>query len=338
MSKDPKPFKSVEDIKSCLNCGKTLNNPRNTKYCNQKCYIEYMGKRSQKKVILNTCPACGKKFETKYKKGKFCSKSCSSSVAGNTKKKVKKKCVQCGEEFTVPPSREKTAKYCSVLCRNRATAVPRKTGYSGKCPTCGKEVYKAKSLIGDNQKEVYCSMKCKGLGKRKRKIVQCLVCGESFETKLSEINRGGGKYCSNECVGKANSVNFKGPGHPNWMGGLSFEPYCYKFDEEFKERVRIFWDRKCGLCGKTEKANKKKLSVHHVTYDKEVCCNTSKPLFVALCGSCHQKTNFKREYWMRMLSEYIALWFDGDSFIERQIGEAIDGDIIPDELDKATET
>lgn len=90
---------------------------------------------------------------------------------------------------------------------------------------------------------------------------------------------------------------FRGDLNPNWRGGTSFEPYCFKFNEEFKERVREYWNRKCVVCDKTELENGNRLNVHHVTYNKETCCDDSVPLFVALCNSCHTKTNFNIEYW-----------------------------------------
>lgn len=99
-----------------------------------------------------------------------------------------------------------------------------------------------------------------------------------------------------------------------WQGGISFEPYCPKFNNEFKERVRKFWGRRCGICGKSEKTNARKLSVHHVNYDKKVCCNDGVPLFIPLCGSCHSRTNSNRNHWEEILTNYIMIYFNGYSF------------------------
>ena len=82
-----------------------------------------------------------------------------------------------------------------------------------------------------------------------------------------------------------------------WKGGISFEPYCAKFNEEFKERVREYWDRKCITCDKDEITNGRKLDVHHVGYNKETCCDDSKSLFIPLCRSCPMKTNFDEQFW-----------------------------------------
>ena len=106
----------------------------------------------------------------------------------------------------------------------------------------------------------------------------------------------------------------KGENHPKWLGGVSFEPYCPKFNNEFKERVRAFWNRECGLCGLSEQDNGRKLSVHHVNYEKMVCCDDTPPLFIPLCSSCHAITNHNRRGWEHVLTEYIMIYFNGDSY------------------------
>ena len=92
----------------------------------------------------------------------------------------------------------------------------------------------------------------------------------------------------------------------NWNGGISFEPYCPKFNREFKERVRSFFGYRCAECGAPQ--NGKKLAVHHVNFNKMSCCDNTPPLFVPLCRSCHARTQKDREYWeehfTRMINEY----------------------------------
>lgn len=91
----------------------------------------------------------------------------------------------------------------------------------------------------------------------------------------------------------------------NWQGGISFEPYCVLFNDEFRERVREYWSRKCALCDKNEEENERKMNVHHVTYNKDTCCDDSIPLFVTLCNSCHSKTHSNREYWKNKIIKII---------------------------------
>lgn len=86
---------------------------------------------------------------------------------------------------------------------------------------------------------------------------------------------------------------------PSWKGGISFEPYCSKFNNSFKESVRDKFDRRCFLCGAIE--NDRKLDVHHVNYDKSCLCSEVECEFVPLCRSCHSKTNHSRDYYERLI-------------------------------------
>ena len=92
-----------------------------------------------------------------------------------------------------------------------------------------------------------------------------------------------------------------------WRGGVSFGPYCPKFNREFKERVRAFWGYACGLCGKSQEDNGKRLNVHHVNYRKDVCCDEEVARqFIPLCNSCHPKTTTgDRARWEKRLGKLI---------------------------------
>lgn len=138
----------------------------------------------------------------------------------------------------------------------------------------------------------------------KNKIkVCCGYCGkELFRTKnrIKDINE---SFCSRECMAKKQ----KGKHHPSWKGGLSFEPYCIKFNNTFKESIRDMFDRKCFLCDKSEVDNGKKLCIHHVNYDKNCLCDDSKCEFVPLCNSCHSKTNFNRSEWEQQILDKLGV-------------------------------
>ena len=99
-----------------------------------------------------------------------------------------------------------------------------------------------------------------------------------------------------------------GDKHPNWKGGISFEPYCEKFNDEFKESVRDKFDRICFLCGEDEDEGIK-LDVHHVNYDKECICNDVECWFVPLHRGCHMRTNKDRELWERLIMN--VLYYEG---------------------------
>lgn len=76
-----------------------------------------------------------------------------------------------------------------------------------------------------------------------------------------------------------------------WRGGISFKPYCHKFNKRLKEAVRDRDNRTCQLCGTKE--NGRGLDVHHIHYDKENC----QPDLIALCNKCHMKINGNRDYY-----------------------------------------
>lgn len=109
----------------------------------------------------------------------------------------------------------------------------------------------------------------------------------------------------------------RGDKHYNWMGGTSFEPYCEKFNNKFKESVREQFNRTCFLCGKTEAEqmieqkqrgkNQYRLSIHHVNYQKNCLCDDIECEFIPLCVSCHTKTNTNREYWEQFLNKKIMI-------------------------------
>ncbi len=118
-------------------------------------------------------------------------------------------------------------------------------------------------------------------------------------------------------VSKKVSAALRGPNSPNWRGGKSFEPYCELFNDEFKERVREFWGYKCGISGKHQNEEKRKLAVHHINYNKQTCCTKDTPLFIPLSHSWHSKTNYNRKYWEEILTNYIMIYFDGECYLPK---------------------
>ena len=81
----------------------------------------------------------------------------------------------------------------------------------------------------------------------------------------------------------------------NWQGGKSFEPYCPKFNNRLKEKIRNKYNRKCYICNRNEKDNItrtgkfRRLSIHHIDRDKEQGCNGKPFKLIPLCMYCHPK-------------------------------------------------
>lgn len=129
---------------------------------------------------------------------------------------------------------------------------------------------------------------------------ECVVCGNLFYT-YKEDHR---KCCSRECyetriveIAERNKLLNIGWTVHTWAGGVSFGKYCPKFNSDLKQRVREYFGNKCFLCGKPQHQENRKLSIHHVNYDKKACCTDKPALFVPLCTACHMKTNFNRKTW-----------------------------------------
>lgn len=118
-----------------------------------------------------------------------------------------------------------------------------------------------------------------------------LSASDETKRKMSQAREG---FIFTPEIKKKISESVTGDKNVNWKGGISFEPYCSKFNDALKEEIRERDCRTCQLCGTKE--NGKKLSVHHIHYDKENCA----PDLIALCNRCSSKANFNRDYYERL--------------------------------------
>ena len=224
-------------------------------------------------------------------------------------KQLTLKCKQCGKLIRTTKSRKNRKKFCSKRCKYlyMHENVVKHGGYEfgiGRdnprwtervewtCKGCGK---KKKLLPCHATKKKYCSHKCftkQNRGRNnysyKKKIVKiCRHCNKKF--KVSPCFEES-KYCSSFCFHIGNS----GPNNWNWQNGKSFEPYPLGWTKTFKEQIRYRDHYRCQLCGVSEVECCKRLSVHHIDYDKN---NLSTENLVSLCNGCHSKTNYHRKYW-----------------------------------------
>ncbi|MFA7211732.1 MAG: hypothetical protein WC110_09840 [Bacteroidales bacterium] len=294
-----------------------------------------LGSRSEAIETIDViCLTCGKEFKVypyiiKRGEGKYCSRAC-------TPRNKTVNCLRCGKEFKAKPANLKVgkAKYCSVECASKS----RQKGVEVPCELCGTKFYKSshnpakfcsrecadlaayervfvtcltckKEFTVTNSafkrgEGKYCSPRCYYMSRVVRSKCKCLVCGKEFETTPAQIKAGKGRFCSTKC-GKTGKYN---PSFNNW---ISFEPYCPKFNREFKERVRAFFGFRCIICGKTEEEEGKNLSVHHVDYDKNVCCNDHSPAFACVCNKHNATANHDRERWQYIFHRIIDEIFDG---------------------------
>lgn len=127
-----------------------------------------------------------------------------------------------------------------------------------------------------------------------------IICKQCGKHAKQYIGRNAGRFCSMVCARNW----LRGPNSPQWRGGVSFEPYCPKFNASLKEEVRSQFGRRCFLSGKEE--NGKKLAVHHCDYLKSQGCQGQRWSLLPLDHSWHAKTNFDRWHWFALLRDYWA--------------------------------
>lgn len=128
---------------------------------------------------------------------------------------------------------------------------------------------------------------------------------EEIKKKLSKslegrISPNKGKINSEEYKQKM-SERMRGSNHWNWQGGKSFETY----PQEFKQIRKFILKRDNYKCQNIEcKSEHKKLAIHHIDYNKK---NNSEKNLITLGFSCHLKTNYNREYWIKYYQNIIKI-------------------------------
>ena len=90
--------------------------------------------------------------------------------------------------------------------------------------------------------------------------------------------------------------------------GIPYENTGYgpDFTDALKEAIRHRDHYKCQLCGCPQIENGQKLDVHHIDYNK--LHNILKNL-IALCITCHRKTNHNRAHWITHFTQLLAARF-----------------------------
>jgi hypothetical protein len=95
------------------------------------------------------------------------------------------------------------------------------------------------------------------------------------------------------CKSMRGEMNGKNNG--NYINGKSREPYPLLFNKQLKERIRVRDNFICQLCGVPELECNKRLTVHHIDYNKKNCNGNN---LISLCKGCNSKVNSNRDYWL----------------------------------------
>lgn len=222
---------------------------------------------------------------------------------------------ECGGEKVVNSSALLGGLVKSCGCQRHPKGELNHKWKGGKCievkcanPGCGNT-----KLVFPGHKKAYgyffCSETCKGEYRSKlirgenhpkwkpRIETACAYCGESLTITATRNRLYAKSFCNVACQGKWISENKVADNNPNWRGGKSFEPYPITWNFRLREAIRNRDGRMCQVCGKAE--NGERLAIHHIDYDKK---NIVPENLVALCHTCHCKTNSNREGWREFFS------------------------------------
>lgn len=83
---------------------------------------------------------------------------------------------------------------------------------------------------------------------------------------------------------------------PNYIDG-KYETYPFEFNNELKAKIRKRDNYTCQKCGKRQfelKEFHKKLTIHHIDYNRQNCEENN---LITLCRKCNCKANKNRDYW-----------------------------------------
>lgn len=218
-------------------------------------------------------------------------------------------CEECGNSYSVAPSRRNSSKFCSNKCKSQH----QKESFSGSgnpswsgghkveltCDYCSSK-YDRRSDRAENSR--FCSIECKGFWQSENLTGEdshawdggpvnrsCEFCNSDYTVKKSKSDDS--RFCSQECLHLWKSENWTGPDCPNWEGGhqKSYGPLWNRKRCKVRER-----DKVCRLCDMTIKEHieryGRKPDVHHIEpikrFDSFDEANKMSNL-VMLCRACH---------------------------------------------------
>jgi len=259
---------------------------------------------------------------------------CSSDLKPNSGRKILAACDGCGKIREIPKCGYRNlCMSCARRGKKRSDETKRKIGDAKK----GKKYMLGRKHTLESRKKMSEALKGKTRTEEcKQRISNSLKGRHHTEETLQKMRNGCRKGENNPNWHKSMTDEQKqkisisrrgkccGKENHRWCGGTSFEPYCQKFNNNLRERVRNFFNRRCYMCNKTEqeqmdemKRNGKRafrLAVHHVNYNKMMCCNDVKPLFVPLCNNCHSKINSNKEFYEEFFTESLLFLTNGKCY------------------------
>jgi len=229
--------------------------------------------------------------------------------------KVTLTCTFCKEKYKVQAHKKDTSKYCSKKCRDKSNTGNNNPRYKGKITLICKQCHKPFEVLPYMKDHEFCNRKCAtdySKGKRLKDpiFIKCKQCGKKKE--IEGWRKGAAKFCNHKCYG----IWVRGKNAPLWRGGINRESYTYEFSNSLKYKIRERDKFTCQLCDKTERKLKRKLSVHHIDYNKK---NNDPENLISLCSCDHSKTNFNRNYFQNKFTRMRKACLKGKELTVRNI-------------------
>ena len=230
-------------------------------------YYSYDLKLKSAKPIVKVCDGCGTySISPKYRYRDLC-KSCSKKGKSNPHKLPKPKFVEEENRF-IPETGIDRIATINQFGYDPVDSKPKSGLPIVKfCSDCGKKIVITKNIYRDLCKS------CSQIGKK-----------QSEETRIIQ-----------SCIQQ-------GINREDFIGFISKQKYCEKFNESLKQQIRNQYSN-CDYISGIHKdvCNPNcELSVHHVNYDKNCGCDGNRCKLIPLCISNHSKTNKNRSFWNRL--------------------------------------
>lgn len=296
----------------CETCGKNFDKHEwdlersKHNYCSSACFYQ----RNFKTIY---CEYCNKEFTPrptllKIGRGRFCSQECAHAA---TKSRSTFECPMCGKSFEISTSRIMGRK--TVCCSRKCSQLYNQQKKNNN----SSNLYRDETWLRNEYeiKEKSITVIANEIGVSNWTIHEWLLKFDipvttrkriwTEESRLTSAKRMRENSPSKRPeVRKKISESHMGELAPNWKGGISFEPYCPKFNKKFKNEIRERFEFKCYLCGVHENTNSRCLGIHHIDYNKNSICNGHDWAFVPLCSKCHGITGHNRWHWFNRLIYY----------------------------------
>lgn len=263
---------------NCKYCGSNI--APHKKYCDKQCYGNDISKKES-----SVCNFCGDEFEdVPSKNRKYCSRECFGKDKQNRKDVS---CEECGSKIWRQINQIKRSNnfYCSNECKTKYEKLR-----EIECKYC-EEKFKP-----ETSERKYCSRQCSAKDRKEIVTVNCSECDDSLETTPSYKDKHSNIFCSSDCrstwLSKNSLFSINNPNKKDGRYGGFGSNWI-----EWRTKIRNRAEGNCENCGKTNKDNGRKLSVHHIEPRSQFINNPNRSVedsnnwsnLIALCRSCHMK-------------------------------------------------